>query len=80
MVFDLCEITPPAFRTDFRLDKGTVCHDSIKRFHQADRTYQRFRNTFVAHQEQPLEDVEQARAALKEWSAGLCDIWKAHHQ
>jgi type III restriction enzyme len=38
-----------------------------------------FRNTYVAHQEQPLEDVEQARTALKEWSAGLCDIWKAHH-
>jgi type III restriction enzyme len=38
-----------------------------------------FRNTYVAHQEQPLEDVEQARAALKEWAAGLCDIWKAHH-
>ena len=26
-----------------------------------------FRNTYVAHQELPLEDVEQARAALKEW-------------
>lgn len=38
-----------------------------------------FRNTYVAHQEQPLEDVEQARVALKEWSTGLCDIWKAHH-
>jgi type III restriction enzyme len=38
-----------------------------------------FRNTYVAHQEQPLEDVEQARAALKEWAGGLCDIWKAHH-
>ena len=39
-----------------------------------------FRNTYVAHQEQPLEDAEQARAALKEWAAGLYDIWKAHHQ
>jgi type III restriction enzyme len=38
-----------------------------------------FRNTYVAHQELPLEDVEQARSALKEWGAGLCDIWKAHH-
>ena len=38
-----------------------------------------FRNTYVAHQEQPLEDVEQARAALKEWSAALYDLWKAHH-
>ncbi len=38
-----------------------------------------FRNTYVAHQEQPLEDVEQARAALKEWAAGLCQIWNAHH-
>jgi type III restriction enzyme len=38
-----------------------------------------FRNTYVAHQEQPLEDVEQARVALKEWAAGLYDIWKAHH-
>ena len=38
-----------------------------------------FRNTYVAHQEQPLEDVEQARTALKEWAAGLFDIWRAHH-
>ena len=38
-----------------------------------------FRNTYIAHQEQPLEDVEQARGALKEWSAGIYDIWKAHH-
>ena len=38
-----------------------------------------FRNTYVAHQEQPLEDVEQARTALKEWSAALYDLWKAHH-
>ena len=38
-----------------------------------------FRNTYVAHQEQSLEDVEQARAALKEWSAALYDLWKAHH-
>jgi type III restriction enzyme len=38
-----------------------------------------FRNTYVAHQEQSLEDVEQARAALKEWTEGLYDIWKAHH-
>jgi type III restriction enzyme len=38
-----------------------------------------FRNTYVAHQEQPLEDVEQARTALKEWATGLYDIWKTHH-
>jgi type III restriction enzyme len=38
-----------------------------------------FRNTYVAHQELPLEDVEQARVALKDWSTGLCGIWKAHH-
>jgi len=38
-----------------------------------------FRNTYVAHQELPLEDVEQARVALKDWSVGLCDIWNAHH-
>ncbi len=38
-----------------------------------------FRNTYVAHQEQPLEDVEQARVALKEWSAALYQLWKAHH-
>jgi hypothetical protein len=38
-----------------------------------------FRNTYVAHQEQPLEDVEQARSALKEWAAGLYALWKAHH-
>jgi len=23
--------------------------------------------------------VDLARAALKEWAVGLCDIWKAHH-
>ena len=39
-----------------------------------------FRNTYVAHQELPLEDVQQERAALMEWAAaGLYDIWKAHN-
>jgi hypothetical protein len=39
-----------------------------------------FRNTYIAHQEQPLEDVSQTRDALKKWCKGLWDIWSAHHQ
>ncbi len=38
-----------------------------------------FRNSYIAHQEQELSDVAQAREALKGWSKGLYDIWKAHH-
>jgi type III restriction enzyme len=38
-----------------------------------------FRNSYIAHQEKELDDVSQAREALKEWSRGLYDIWKVHH-
>jgi type III restriction enzyme len=38
-----------------------------------------FRNTYIAHQEQELSDVSEAREALKQWSVGLFDIWRAHH-
>jgi type III restriction enzyme len=38
-----------------------------------------FRNTYIAHQERPLEDAAQAKEALKEWSTVLYRIWKVHH-
>ena len=38
-----------------------------------------FRNRYVAHQEKELQDVAEAREALKDWSNGLYDIWQAHH-
>lgn len=36
-----------------------------------------FRNTRVAHQEQPVSDAKQARSQLIRWIAGLAELWNA---
>jgi type III restriction enzyme len=40
----------------------------------------KFRNTFIAHQEQELKDVEEARTQLRNWISGLAEIYKAHYK
>ncbi|HPO13509.1 MAG TPA: hypothetical protein PLI09_08700 [Candidatus Hydrogenedentes bacterium] len=35
-----------------------------------------FRNTRIAHQEQPLNDRKEAKEALIEWVAGLAQLWQ----
>jgi len=37
-----------------------------------------FRNAYVAHQTKELTDLAMAKAALAEWTGGLCRIWKVH--
>jgi type III restriction enzyme len=69
----------PSFGSIFHSIKARFSKIASKDFIKQIEHINAFRNTYVAHQEQPLEDVEQARAALKEWSVGLYDIWKAHH-
>jgi type III restriction enzyme len=69
----------PSFGPIFDSIKARFSKIASKDFIKQIEHINAFRNTYVAHQEQPLEDVEQARAALKEWSVGLYDIWKAHH-
>src|SRR5437870_22566 len=75
MVFELCEIDTSIFWRNFRLAEKALHADRFQRFVKQIEKINGFRNTYVAHQEQPLEDVEQARVALKEWAAGLYDIW-----
>lgn len=69
----------PSFGPIFDSIKTRFSRLTSKEFIKLIEHINAFRNTYVAHQEQPLEDVEQGRAALKEWASGLCDIWKAHH-
>ncbi len=38
-----------------------------------------FRNTYIAHQEHELTDVELARTELRNWISGLAAIYRAHH-
>ena len=39
-----------------------------------------FRNSRVAHQEKPLNDPKEARAALVEWVDGLSCLWRISHE
>jgi type III restriction enzyme len=38
-----------------------------------------FRNTYIAHQEKELSDIEIAREGLIKWISGLYQIYFAHH-
>ena len=39
-----------------------------------------FRNTYIAHQEKELLDIEQTREELRNWISGLAAIYKAHNE
>ena len=69
----------PSFGGIFETIKQRFATLATKEFVKEVEKINSFRNSYIAHQEQELSDVAQAREALKEWSKGLYDIWKAHH-
>ena len=69
----------PSFGGIFETIKRRLAALATKEFTKEVEKINSFRNSYIAHQEQELTDVAQAREALKEWSKGLYDIWKAHH-
>jgi type III restriction enzyme len=38
-----------------------------------------FRNTYIAHQEKELTDIELAKEGLKAWTAGINRLYFVHH-
>ncbi|MBI4559450.1 MAG: DEAD/DEAH box helicase family protein [Candidatus Hydrogenedentes bacterium] len=59
-----------AVRSEFRFKGARGLLDLVA-------TINDFRNTYVAHREQSLNDPKQARAAMVEWIDGLCALWQA---
>ncbi len=48
-------------------------------FYQMIEELRDFRNTYVAHQEKDLTDIDMAHAALIKWIGGLLRIYRFHH-
>jgi type III restriction enzyme len=69
----------PSFGGIFGTIKGRFKGIATKEFVKEVERINAFRNLYIAHQEKELKDVNQARDALKEWSTGLYNIWKAHN-
>ena len=59
-----------AIRQTFKITGGRKLLDSVQAMYE-------FRNTRIAHQEQPLTDAKEAKAALIRWLEGLRQIWEA---
>lgn len=70
----------PSFGGIFETIKQRFGAIATKEFVKEIEKINAFRNTYIAHQEQSLEDVTETRDALKKWCKGLWDIWSAHHQ
>ena len=57
-------------RTAFRFTGGRQLLDDVTQAND-------FRNTRVAHQEKPVTDPKEAKAALAQWVSALRQLWKA---
>jgi type III restriction enzyme len=59
-----------ALKSDFRFSGGRNLLDQVQAINE-------FRNTRVAHQEAPLTNPAEAKAALSVWVGGLNSLWQA---
>jgi type III restriction enzyme len=61
-----------AVKKSFSKFKQTDLYATVKEIYD-------FRNTYIAHQEQELTDIDTARKGLIKWVKGLYQIYFAHH-
>ena len=62
-----------ALKQDFRFTGGRDLLDHVASIND-------FRNTRVAHQEQPLTDPAAAKPAVADWIAGLGRLWQVQQK